>query len=46
MQYCRQEPEWIPTEFRALEDVVSLVSIGCELPLQHIYRRVTFDSDP
>lgn len=44
VQYRRQEPEWIPTEFRALVDVVPLVSIRCELPLQHIYRRVKFDS--
>ena len=44
VQYCRREPEWMPTEFRALVDVVPLVSIGCELPLQHIYRRVKFDS--
>lgn len=44
VQYRRQEPEWIPTEFRAFADVVPLVSIGCELPLQHIYRRVKFDS--
>lgn len=45
VQYCRQEPEWIPTEFRTLEDVMPLISIGCELPLRHIYRRVKFDSD-
>lgn len=45
VQYCRQEPEWMATEFRALEDVMPLISIRCELPLQHIYRRVTFDSD-
>lgn len=44
-QYYRQEPEWMATEFRTLEDVVPLVSIGCELPLQHIYRRVKFDGD-
>lgn len=42
VQYRRQEPEWIPTAFRVLEDVVPLVSVGCELPLQHIYRRVKF----
>ena len=45
IQYIRQEPEWIPTEFQALADVVMLASIGCELPLQHIYRRVKFDRD-
>ena len=43
VQYCRQEPEWIATEFRALDDVMPLSSIECELPLQHIYRRVKFD---
>ncbi len=45
MQYRRQEPEWLPTEFWTLSDVVPLVSIGCKLPLQHIYRRVKFDTD-
>ena len=45
VHYRRQEPQWMPTEFRALEDVMSLVSIGCKLPLQHIYRRVKFDSN-
>lgn len=33
--YHRQE-----TEFRGLEDVLSLLSIGCELRLQDVYRRV------
>ena len=28
------------TEFRGLEDVLSLLSIGCELRLQDVYRRV------
>ena len=45
VQYRRQEPEWMATEFRTFEDVVPLISIECELPLQHIYRRVKFDSD-
>ena len=42
--YRRHEPEWRPTEFRALDDVVPLASIKCELPLRHVYRRVPFDS--
>ena len=46
VQYCRQEPEWMATEFRALDDVMPLISIGCELPLRYIYRRVKFDSGP
>ena len=44
VQYRRHEPEWIPTVFRALQDVVPLVSIRCELPLQSVYRRVKFDN--
>ncbi len=43
MRYRRQEPKWLPTQFQVLDDIVSLVSIKCELPLQHVYRRVTFD---
>ena len=38
--YRRQETEWLQTEFQGLEDVLSLLSIGCELRLQDIYRRV------
>ena len=38
--YCRQASEWLQTEFHGLEDVLSLVSIGCELRLSDIYRRV------
>ncbi len=34
------ESAWVPTELRSLDDVLSLVSIGCELRLQDIYRRV------
>ena len=44
VQYRRHEPEWIPTEFRTLADVVPLLSIRCELSLQHVYRRVEFDN--
>lgn len=32
--------QWVQTEFQVSEDVLLLVSIGCELPLQDIYRRV------
>ncbi len=38
--YCRQASGWMQTEFRELEDVLSLFSISCELRLQDIYRRV------
>lgn len=32
--------QWVQTEFQKQEDVLPLVSIGCELGLQDIYRRV------
>ena len=38
--YCRQESEWLRSEFRELGDVLSLPSVGCELHLQDVYRRV------
>ena len=38
--YRHQENEWLQTEFAELEDVLSLRSVGCELRLQDIYRRV------
>ena len=41
-QYRLLKTQWAQCEFRALEDVLSIVSIGCELPLRDIYRRVTF----
>ena len=40
--YLRQEQDWDLTEFRSLDDVFSLVSIGCELSLQAIYAKVQF----
>ena len=38
--YYRQESGWLRNEFGELRDVLSLLSIGCELRLQDIYRRV------
>lgn len=42
--YYRQENEWLQTEFVGLEDVLSVLSIGCELRLSDIYRRVEIAS--
>ena len=39
-QYRLIKSQWVQTEFNTHEDVLPLVSIGCELPLQDIYRRV------
>ncbi|MXZ01186.1 Uma2 family endonuclease [Candidatus Poribacteria bacterium] len=38
--HWRQDRQWEHTEFRALEDVLSLTSIGCKISLHDIYRRV------
>ena len=38
--YRLAKTQWVQTELHALEDVLSLASIGCELPLRDIYRRV------
>ena len=34
--------DWIFTDFQALEEILPLTSIQCELPLQEIYERITF----
>ena len=38
--YRLAETQWVQSEFHAPEDVLPLVSIGCELSLADIYRRV------
>ena len=38
--YHLTKTQWVQTEFRAREEVLPLVSIGCELSLADIYRRV------
>lgn len=34
--------DWIFTDFQALEEILPLTSIHCELPLRDIYERVSF----
>ncbi len=41
-QYVRQEVGWLLIEARSAEAVLHLSSIGCDLPLSEIYRRVDF----
>ena len=38
--YYRQEAQWNRNTFQHLEDLLSLPSIECEVPLRAIYRRV------
>ena len=40
--YMRHETLWKPTEFRSIENLLSLTSIACELSLRDIYRRIEF----
>ena len=40
--YLRQNQEWDLTEFRSLNDVFHLVSIGCALSFRAIYAKVQF----
>ena len=42
--YRRQDTRWIHNTFDSLEDVLSLASIECEVPLRAIYRRVMPDA--
>ncbi|MDD9974392.1 MAG: Uma2 family endonuclease [Candidatus Poribacteria bacterium] len=42
--YCRQGKQWIHNTFQRLEDILSLASIECEVPLRAIYRRVMPDA--
>ena len=39
-QYRLAKTQWVQTEFRLPEDVLPFASIGCELLLRDIYRRV------
>ena len=39
----RHGTQWVLSHYRAREDVLSLPSIGCELPLRDIYARVTVE---
>lgn len=40
----QDEGRWILAAFENLEDVVQLASIGCELALKDIYRKIDFDA--
>ena len=37
----RHSTQWVLSHYRALEEVLRLPAIGCELPLRDIYARVT-----
>lgn len=41
--YQRDGERWVLTEISGLEGVLSLPTVGCEIPLREIYERVEFD---
>jgi Uma2 family endonuclease len=42
--YIRQpDDRWFPTTYTHPDDVITLPSLDCTLPLAEVYRRVTFD---
>ena len=43
--YLRHGTQWVLTELRSLEDVLTLASIDCELPLRDIYTHVAFSEN-
>ncbi len=42
--YRRQGTQWTHNTFQELEDVLQFASIGCEVPLRAIYRRVRLNA--
>jgi Uma2 family endonuclease len=36
-RFLRRGGDWMPTEFRNLDDVLRLDSIGCDIPLREVY---------
>lgn len=40
--YVRREGQWFITDLASLDDVLTLESIGCRVPLRQIYDRVEF----
>lgn len=43
-QYTRHEGQsWLPREYTQIKEAVHLASIGCQLELMAIYRKVSFD---
>ena len=43
--YLRQNERWVLSESKRFEDILSLISIGAELPLRQIYRFVEPEID-
>lgn len=44
-RYLRRGQDWLLTEFRDLDQVLALTSIGCEVSVREIYARVEFPGE-
>jgi Uma2 family endonuclease len=41
-RYLRQGDDWLLTDLRSIDDILSLTSIECHVPLREIYARIQF----
>jgi Uma2 family endonuclease len=41
-RYLRQGDDWLLTDLRSIDDILSLTSIECHVPLREIYTRIQF----
>jgi Uma2 family endonuclease len=44
-RYTRQGDQWLLTEFKSLDDILPLTSIGCEIALREIYALIEFPAE-
>jgi Uma2 family endonuclease len=44
-RYTRQGDQWLLTEFKRLDDILPLTSIGCEIALREIYALIKFPAE-
>ncbi|HKM56662.1 MAG TPA: hypothetical protein VJY33_24880, partial [Isosphaeraceae bacterium] len=45
-RYTRHENDWVLSEFSLPEEVLRLESIDCQIPLDAIYVKVSFQEEP
>ena len=43
--YTRNDGGWVMTTYCSLDDVIPLPVLGCKLPLEQVYRGITFTKD-
>ena len=45
-RYARREKDWVLSEFSLPEEILRLESIDCQIPLDAIYAKVSFEEEP